>query len=461
MLVVFCVLGPRGLASEEIHTWNWYHFYLGAKYFDELGYTDLYEQTVVAQREDGGPLSRLTTIRELNTYRIVRTSELRLERSQRFNDARWREFKSDVAALVPRLPLRTWRRVLHDRGYNMTPTWDATVGLLPRWINLREPLHLHFVKWIDVVGLVGVVLLVGRVFGWNRAVLFSAAFLAFPPTSGRLLGGMVKYEWFFAVALAAVLLQSRRPVQAGISLGVAAGLRVFPALFAVPFFVRCLHRLLCRQQPRSHDLRVVAGFAMALAISLGVGAAPTGGLGRWANFADSIQLHHHEMEVGNGRIGLPHLLTHDLVSMQPQPLDERRANLEQRREIAWGVAVLLIGLTVLAWRRTDATTSLALAMVPLFALTVASHYYWCILALWLLVPGTRLTPRSRFRHWAALVLAFGPTLAWWGYAPFQKDDYLKWITVDACLLLAFLVVLVFEIVRRRTTRMSASFELKW
>ncbi len=444
----FCAFGPRGLASGEIHTWNWYHFYLGSKYFPELGYSGLYEQTLAAQIEDGGPLAGVDSIRDLKTYQVVEVNQSGMHRSGSFSEQRWREFKSDVASLAPRLSLQTWKRVLRDRGYNMTPTWDVIFGSLAQVVDLRSETNLQLVQWIDAGCLIAILLLVGRAFGWLTAAVFAAAFLAFPPTAGRLLGGMVKYEWFFAFALVPVLLKREQPLAAGVALGTAACLRVFPAVFVSGFVVKTAVSLCRRNGLPSAEIRVIAGFALALSIGVLIGIARPGGVQRWVDFARNITVHNHEMEIGDGRLGLAHLFTHDPTSAEAETLADRRANLEGRRWLERGLACSLLGLMLVGMIISrDEVLLFVLASVGFFAMTVASHYYWCILSCWVLVGGRIKPPWKRRRvRSAGFLLALGPTGFWWLCSVWANDDFLCWILADAAVLAGFLSMLLAVII---------------
>ena len=75
---------PDLLAGEYIQSWNVYHYYIGAKYFNELGYHDIYEQTLVADREGPGRLSHIENIRSLTNYRTDLTNYYLREENRDF-----------------------------------------------------------------------------------------------------------------------------------------------------------------------------------------------------------------------------------------------------------------------------------------------------------------------------------------------------------------------------------------
>jgi len=87
--------------DHYIHEWDAYHYYIGAKYAPELGYTRLYFCTIVADAEDGrlGDGAR-RKVRDLETNRVVTADTLLLEPGRctgHFSPERWQAFKHDVA----------------------------------------------------------------------------------------------------------------------------------------------------------------------------------------------------------------------------------------------------------------------------------------------------------------------------------------------------------------------------
>jgi hypothetical protein len=433
--------GKRGLGSRTIHAWSWYHYYLGAKYFDELGYYGLYEQTLVAQRADGGPLAEIRRIRDLRTYQpIIPPGAGELARAPGFSDARWHAFKADVATLVAMLPLDTWRRVLLDRGYNATPTSDALARPLVGVLDLSNETHLWLAQLFDVVGLLLLTVLLWWVFGWPIAAMALAALFLFPPTAGRFFGGMIKYDWFFVITLVPILLRRNRPASAGAMLGIATCLRVFPVVFLAAFGVRAAFRAYDENALPRRELRVMAGFCAAVLLGLGVGALPPGGIDRWRAFSANIGTHNSEMTYGDGRVGLRHLFTHR-IGAKPESIPERRANLREARTVVLAVQAALLVLLLLALRRRDELDAFVLASLLLFIFSVASHYYWAILALWPLL-GCADDGRSRTRRWLGPAVAIVPSLLCTVYAHFEPNTYMRWIFMDACLVVAFTSVLV-------------------
>src|SRR5262249_49140620 len=86
---------------EYLQVHEHYHYYIGSKYFHELGYTRLYECTAVADVEEGfGDDVRRRFIRNLETN-VLEPGERILRNptacTQYFTQERWNSFKRDIA----------------------------------------------------------------------------------------------------------------------------------------------------------------------------------------------------------------------------------------------------------------------------------------------------------------------------------------------------------------------------
>lgn len=431
-----------GLSTKRYRTWNWYHYYVGSEYFPELGYFDLYEQTIAAQREDGGTLAKLPRIRDLETRRVVpvRDSDPYV-RSEAFTDARWERFKRDVGLLARTGSEKFWRGVLLDRGYNPSPAWDAVAAQVSHRVDLANPSHVRAVKLFDMVGLVAVGLALAFAFGVEAALLCGAALLAFPPNPPRYLGGFLQYDWLYLILLVPPLLSRRRHGLAGFALGLAAIFRIFPAVLLGGFLARAGFALWDEGRIPRRYLSLLAGFALACVLGLGAGLSRPHGAQHWREFAGNISLHNDEMTYGNGRVGLKHVFTQEIGSRDVPSDAARRRNLSEQYPLYLATAGLVMGLLALALRSRDDVDSYVLATVAFFVLTVASHYYWSVIALWPLLGRTRSPPSGGWRAAGAAAVALVPTGLWYVYSERVREEYLRYVFLEWCLLAAFLALL--------------------
>src|SRR5262249_46933534 len=103
------------------HASETYHYLVGAKYFPELGYANLYRCTAIADAESGRRAEvEGRYARDLDTHLLVPAAELLREPErckERFSPERWRAFRRDVAAFRGRLPRASAARALgRDAG---------------------------------------------------------------------------------------------------------------------------------------------------------------------------------------------------------------------------------------------------------------------------------------------------------------------------------------------------------
>src|SRR5262245_33012252 len=75
-----------------VHVADMFNYYLNAKYFDEVGYSDLYDAVIVADTEQGNQLAGLPFYTDLRTYQNThRDSALQSagKIKSRFSSERW------------------------------------------------------------------------------------------------------------------------------------------------------------------------------------------------------------------------------------------------------------------------------------------------------------------------------------------------------------------------------------
>src|SRR6187431_827943 len=98
----FDFFNPNVRYSEYYHRHEFYHYYLGSKYFKEVGYKQLYECTAVAEVDLGrGAQIRKREIRDLrvNLIKPMEATEVIKDPQhckKNFTPERWEAFKKDV-----------------------------------------------------------------------------------------------------------------------------------------------------------------------------------------------------------------------------------------------------------------------------------------------------------------------------------------------------------------------------
>ena len=293
-----------------LHLWDSYHYYVGAKYFDELGYTDLYNATVIADAEDGARLAGVDKVRNLGGAGFLSRGQV-LARSEetkaRFTPRRWGEFTADIRSFTERLPPRTLTSLLLDHGYNPTPAWNTTGSMLANRIPVE---HLMWLALLDVALLAASFFAIGASFGATPALVAAIFFgiNAFSPFS--LTGGsFLRYDWLFALVLCLCLLRRRSYAAAGIALAAASLLRIFPALFLFGLAVKAVDETIRHRVFPRRYARFLAAFVAASALLGGYGCLSARGPGAWKEFAGKITAHHRSLTANS--VGFAMVFLHD------------------------------------------------------------------------------------------------------------------------------------------------------
>jgi hypothetical protein len=260
----------HAFAHQHVHYWDAFHYFVGAKYLPELGYTKLYDATWLAGREMGA-FEGIDRIRDLPTYqaRDVRSIDAAAVRA-RFTEDRWRAFKRDLLVFGPRIP--DWRRLFLDHGFNDPPPRAMLLHLLVRRLP-ATPLTLTALTSIDYV-LIAAALWAARVaFGPVAGALAAAFFLLSFIGRFDFIGcSILRRDWIAALVAGTAAFARGAGVAAGTLFAYAILARVFPALFLVPLAVKWLQKRRAGMPDRTLDrcLSVTAVVLVATAVALAV-----------------------------------------------------------------------------------------------------------------------------------------------------------------------------------------------
>ena len=388
-----------------VHYWDTYHYFIGAKYFPELGYERLYECTAIADAQAGlGQEVQRRTMTDLHTNEQVPTLEL-LRHPERctghFSAARWASFKEDVAWFRDRMSPSSWLRSQRDHGYNATPVWNLVGHALADLAPASDGSILALTL-IDPVLILAAFALLVRCFGWRVAAVAALMLGTYYPARFSWTGGaFLRYDWLFFAVAGLCALRKERPFLAGIALAYAALLRLFPAALLVGPAVVLIEQLWrTRRLPslRSSALRLSAGAALTVALALPPALATTGDWGR--GFFENT-LKHADTPLTN-HMGLPTVLSYrpaatvsslrqdlDDESVWPRFMEARRQALHPLRPILLVAALLVL---VLLWKaaRQEPWRLAVLSSILIAVLLQLTCYYYVFLVAWAtLIEGRR------------------------------------------------------------------------
>lgn len=396
--------------NDPIHEWDIYHYYVGAKYLPELGYTHLYECTVIAERALDGAIDTGRSIRNLETNELetvmdfVRTPETC---TSRFSPHRWSEFTHDIAFFRSQFSRHTWAyEVLHDHGFNGTPTWalfgralastaDASrtqLGLLA----LIDPLLLALM-WAAVVW----------AFGWRAACVGAIWWGTAWPIQYYWNGGaFLRFDWLATLVGGICLVKKERPLAGGIALGYSALARIFPGFVLVAIVLK---------QRKLAVPRILLGAALCVAVLVPAALVVNGNtIGEFVANSEK-----HLATPLTNHMGLRTVIAHDDDTRAAVMKDEhavdpfgawkqaRRDTFAHRRWMFYGLVLGFLVLLGFAVRDVPDWTALVLGMGLIPIATELTCYYYGFLLLYALLE------RPLASIGVAAVAAGSGIVAWW------------------------------------------------
>ena len=381
----------HGIGQQRVfvHLHDVAHYYLGAKYFPELGYGSLYTALLRAEAERYDDHFRSLEARDLDTNSLVDIRVL-LARSDavkaRFDAERWAAFQEDVAYFRDGMG-RQWGDVLRDHGFNPTPVWPLLGGSLASRVPAGSRAGILALTLIDPALLLAMFGAIAWAFGAEAMLLASIYFCTLYGASfGWTGGGFLRYGWLASSVAGVCCLRRARPATAGVLFGVAAMLRIFPAAFVAPLALRLAAALASRQPVERRHVRAVVAFgATCAALFAGTLALPAG-FEHWQEFARNL-LRHVESDAYN-RIGLTEILAY-AGPVKASTAEEFARELARRGTIHRGqlalVLLALVALVVRSSRRPapwpDDVWLVALGIPLLFGTLTLGAYYYAFLIL--------------------------------------------------------------------------------
>jgi len=259
-------------AGELLHPHDATHYYLGAKYFRELGYRDLYRCIAKSERENGrGFMIDRVEVRDLDDYTAHSGKWTRLAEGRcraEFTDKRWRQFKDDVDMLRRLFVRRHFHGLLNDHGYNATPL--HTVWL--EWATNALPASrgsLNFFAVLDIATTFAAIALLWWGFGPVVASVAALTLGLSELSSYDWIGGSLgRSTWLATLCAGAACLKRGHPAIGTGLATLAALLRLVPVAFVGAIGLYWLVRLISRRRFDVEEKNILAGFLAALALGL-------------------------------------------------------------------------------------------------------------------------------------------------------------------------------------------------
>ena len=401
--------GPR-LLAERVDTYDLIHYYLNSKYFDELGYYDLYPACIVADHEAFGPHFKEGTVYmaqsdaghalEPIAHAVDRG---RLVKETRFTPERWQAFSHDFLYLqrsLVGLDDKLWRQMIQDHGFNGTTAWT----FLARPIASAVPVeYVKALGYVDV-GLLAVAIgALAWAYGsvpalWTTFFLLVSYSARWPTFSWAFL----RYDYLAGMLGALALLKKGKPFWAGVLTGYAASLRLFPAMWLYGPGAKGVAGLLGRKV-HTHLLVLLGGLLIAVA---GIHAATFAqmGLEPARVHLENMEDHNASQQLSSRRIGLALALPFR-GELLPKALPaSTKKVIETQKPIRYAIGGALLILLGWGLRRAEDDEGYAYGFLPLFFFTTASYYYYIVRAPLIAMHAARL---DSTRNRVGLAMLFG------------------------------------------------------
>jgi hypothetical protein len=378
-----------------VHVSDTFHYYIGSKYFPELGYTRLYACTAVADAESGpGTGVEGRTLRDLRTNRLEPTSEVLAHPDsckRHFSAERWLGFERDVSWFRKRVPRRRWHAMQRDHGYNPPPSW----GVLGGWLSNLGPasdLQILALTLIDPVLLAVMWGSVAWAFGWRAlcvAVIYWGTNLF--GVFGWNGGAFLRQEWLVAAIGGICCLKRNKPALAGALLTYSAFLRIFPATILVAVGTAIGWGMWRRRRfsPTPAHRRFAIGCLLSAATVVSLSLVTVGGPGAWKAFVDNSRV--HLATPLKNHVGLRTLLAYDANAVDRRIREgteierytswqtARRERFAERAGLYWALLTVFAAVLAFALRGQPdwVAAVLGIGLIPVaFELT---NYYYAIL----------------------------------------------------------------------------------
>ena len=201
------------LDGDRVRAWNVFHYYLGSKYYRELGHQDIYAAVLAADDDyqasvldsEKGKRSKafrrswhkIENARDLRSYKVLPRDELvdAFDRST-FSEERLRQLGADSRFFKPFMGWGSpgWHDTFRDLGFNPAPPWTVIGTPLASLVPTEWPLF-----WIisnsDLPFYLLAFGLIWWAFGLRMAAVMTLWLNCAQLNEARFTGGFLQYDW--------------------------------------------------------------------------------------------------------------------------------------------------------------------------------------------------------------------------------------------------------------------------
>ncbi|MCO6432665.1 MAG: hypothetical protein J5J00_17570 [Deltaproteobacteria bacterium] len=425
--------------NEKIHYWDSFHYFLGAKYFDELHYSGLYSSAVIAGKEQG-VFGTVASFRDQRSYKVLPVALIDPTKvMSRFTPERWREFKHDVLFFVRQSgrPDEAWQRLFLDHGYNAPPLKSKIMSFILNAAQLSEG-FLNFIVAIDYFLMLALIVSASLFLGAGPAMLCTSAFSlnALAPFDFTF-GSVLRYDWYLFLGMALIALSKRRDALSGVLFAVSTHCRIFPLMLTLPV---ALHLI----KHKERLAKFLLGFLAAGVLGVIPALFSPSGVSLYFEFAEKMQVHREQ--VYSNTIGMKQLALIDTLSLTEDPAPTAQAEIarriKQRSEAAEGLGILFALCALIAAIAGKCLLSVVITGCFLvFTLIGPVNYYYAFLAFLPLIAWADDRPVGRAICAMVFLAFFLLHLAQYYFSSLLSQSVVSSFIVFALLLVAQVLLL--------------------
>lgn len=394
VLSYFDCFNPNVRYTNYYHRHELFHYYMGSKYFDEVGYGRLYECTAIAEVELGfGNKLKKQELRDLrvNLIRPIPDTYVFSDPAQcksHFTPERWDVFKNEIKWFEQSSRGSYWDNMKKDHGYNPPPVWTMAGKFIGSFGTASDGFFKALAS-IDVILHIAVLALLGWAFGFRVMAVGSVFWGTNAVANFYWTGGaFMRQDWVFFLVASVALARKRYFGLSGAALMWSALLRVFPAVMFFGAGVIALFHLLRHKRLHRDHLRFMAGAAICMAVLVPASIADSG-VGAYKEFAHHISIHRHTPLTNH--MGLETIISHNwegrMLFTQDDRLDDpfegwKDHRTERVAKLKWlqNATVAFVALWI-AWalRRTKLLwLGIPLSATLLISLLNLTCYYYVV-----------------------------------------------------------------------------------
>lgn len=406
------------LIVEGYDEYDLLHYYVNAKYFDELGYFRLLPALIVASDEAGpwctgrAPIYLAQDEQDYQTRSIQHALAKREEIKSHFSTERWEQFTHDATYIQrksKRLKCFLWRQLLQDHGFNGTPSWVLAARPITQIVPVESIKYATLVDLGLIIAMLGVVFWAfgGNAFAFCWIFITISYSFRWPTITWVLL----RYDWLTFMVMGICFIKKDKPFAAGAFFGWAALMRYFPALWLFGIAAKGIHALLtnrhipwsqCWKRVPSAYYKMATGFFGLVLVVLTMSFA-VDGIDAHKQSLANMTAHVEAHNLSSMRQGLAIALTYrgetDMKLISTEKKEMVAAMEKPLRYLAIGL-LIIFGLFL---SRAKDWEAVGLGLIPYFFLTTSSYYYYSMRLTAVLIHAADL---SKKRNVVGLTLLF-------------------------------------------------------